>query len=51
MGWWGGEGEWMLGKMFPMDSVNFFFEMKEGYNVSRVKILIFRSVIRSLVFI
>ena len=47
----GGEGEWMLGKMFPMDSVNFFFEMKEGYNVSRVKILIFRSVIRSLVFI
>ena len=29
----------------------FFFEMKEEYKVSRVKVLIFRSVIRSLVFI
>ena len=29
----------------------FFFEMKEGYKVSLVKTLIFRSVIRRLVFI
>ena len=29
----------------------FFFEMKEGYKVSCVKILIFRSLIRRLVFI
>ena len=28
-----------------------FFEMKDGYKVSCVKILIFRSVIRRLVFI
>ena len=28
-----------------------FFEMKEGYKVSCVKILMFRSVIRRLVFI
>ena len=29
----------------------FLFETKEGYKVCRLKILIFRSVIRSLVFI
>ena len=28
-----------------------FFEMKEGYKVSYVKIMIYRSVIRRLVFI
>ena len=32
-------------------ALNFFFEMKEGYKASCVKILIFRPVIKRLVFI
>ena len=42
----------MFWKMFAMESAKFFFfEMKEGYKASCVKILIFRPVIKRLVFI
>ena len=32
---------WMFRKTFATESTNFFFEMKKGYKISCVKILIF----------